>query len=85
VTAASAVAITIIDASLTVALIITSMDFAAVLTSISWHLIGWLSPQDIVSVAPFLVITVTAVINFRRDGSWTELTFDEGMACLASI
>ena len=83
--AASTVAISIIDASLTVALIITSMHFAAVLTSISRHLIRWHSSQDVVSVTPFLFIAVAAVIDFGRNRSWTELAFDQSMARLASI
>ena len=78
--------VTVIDASLTVALIVASVDLASVLTSVCWHFIGWYSSQDVVPVSPvFFVIFIGRVIDLGSDCSGAELSLDKSVASFASI
>ena len=85
-TAASTMTVTVIDASLTVALVVASVDLASVLTSVCWHFIGWYSSQDVVPVSPvFFVIFIGRVIDLGSDCSGAELSLDKSVASFASI
>ena len=78
--------VTVIDASLTVALVVASVDLASVLTSVCWHFIGWYSSQDVVPVSPvFFVIFIGRVIDLGSDCSGAELSLDKSVASFASI
>ena len=85
-TAASTVAVSVRAAWLTIALIIDSVHFAAVLSTVSWHLIA---PELLIKVIPvsyiIVVIHVSAIVNFRGDCTGAEGTLDESLALHGSL
>lgn len=77
-------AITIIGAGLTITLILDSVHGAAILTTVCWHLIGWLSSQNII---PLMIVIVNelAIVDSRRHSTRAEAILNKSMAQFSTI
>lgn len=60
-TTAAAVAVTIIRASMSIALVLISMHFAAILTSVGRQFVGWYSSVDIILAISVIVLICTII------------------------
>ena len=60
-TTAAAVAVTIIRASMSIALVLISMHFAAILASVSRQFVGWNSSVDIILAISFILLIRTII------------------------
>jgi len=75
----STVTVTIIDARLAITLILCTVNFAAILATISRNIVAsWKSAKNIVTshMIFFVLLNVGTVVNFRGESSWAEAAFD---------
>jgi len=72
---AAIVAVAVLDARLTIALVVSTVDLAAVLASIGWR-VNLVRTQKVVLAAAVFVL-VLAVVDFGSDGPRAELVFNE--------
>lgn len=86
-TTAPTVAICVTDAGLTIALVVSAVDLATVLTSVGWHLVGTRVNGDVksVSAAVVLLVRVEAVINERSESPRAEVSLNERVALKAAV
>ena len=74
--AATTMAINIIYARLAIALVLSSMHKAAILTAVSWDIIT--STKDIIASA-IIIFQIDAVIDLWCECAWAEATFNQGV------
>ena len=76
--AAAAMAVTIIGARLTITLILDPVHRTAVLTTVSWHLIGWLSPENVIPLM-IVIINELTVVDGGCHGTRAEAVLDKSV------
>lgn len=86
-TAAATVTVSILDTRLAIALVISTVNLATVLASISGHLVG---PRVhrfgyCVFMLLVLILLVDAVVDKRSKGARTETVFNQGVALETAI
>ena len=61
------------------------MNLAAVLATVRWQLVGWLSSEQIITARHIIVILEHAVVNLGCDSPWAERILDKSMASQRTI